>query len=337
MRALITLFSVLLMIVIGIVIYYGFSGKKGIFGNQFQQDKVSGDADNKPAITKPKPLVLALIPERNIFVQRQRYEALATELSRQIGQPVELVSVNTYQSVLDELASKQIDGAFVGSMLAVLAYDRLGAQILVKPEHCDGVSTYRGVIIVRGDSPITQTRQLAGKSVAMVRTTTAACLFPVYQFYKDGLLTAPHKRPRYRWVGTHDIVIQEVIDGTVDGGAVKDLRLNAYLAQHPEAKIRRLAVSEPVPDNGLIVRADMAQSKAKQLKDALLGMDQSPEGREAMKVLGSSCFLSCSIEDYQAVYQMVGIVGKAWDQLGVPGEPLKQAVTKVNRPAGSKD
>ncbi|MBL4702617.1 phosphate/phosphite/phosphonate ABC transporter substrate-binding protein [bacterium AH-315-I18] len=336
MRALITLFSVLLLIVIGIVIYYGLSGEKGSFGNQFEQDKVLDDRGNKIEVASLKPLVLALIPERNIFAQRKRYEALAVELSRQISQPVELVSLNTYQSVLDELASKQIDGAFVGSMLAVLAYDRLGAQILVKPEHSDGVSTYHGVIFVRDDSPITQTHQLAGKSIAMVRTTTAAGLFPVYQFYNDGLLTDKHKRPRYRWVGTHDVVIQEVIAGTVDGGAVKDLRLKAYLDQHPKVKIRSLAVSQSVPDNGLIVGADMTESQAKQLKDVLLGMDQSPEGRKAMKAFGASRFLNCSIEEYQAVYQMVEVIGKAWDQLGVSGVPLKQAVSKVNRPAGSK-
>jgi len=272
--------------------------------------------------TNATPLRLALIPERNIFAQRQRYQSLADDLAEHLNRPVELVSLNTYQSVLDEFAQKHIEGAFVGSMLAVLAYERLGTVVLAKPAHPDGVSTYAGVIIVRDDSPISDIAGLAGRSIALVRTTTAGNLFPIYLFHRNDMLTDV-KRPIFRWVGTHDDVINEVIAGTVDAGAVKNLRLDAYLTEHPEVRIRRLATSDQVPDNGLIVSGDMPADQMRALRETLLKMDQDERGRAALKAFGSKGFAPCRIEDYQAVYRMVDEIGSAWDQLGVAGPPPK--------------
>lgn len=279
-------------------------------------------------VTTAAPLRLALIPERNIFAQRQRYQTLADDLAEHLDRRIELVSLNTYESVLDEFEQKHIDGAFVGSMLAVLAYERLGTVVLVKPVHPDGVSTYTGVIIVRDDSPISDVAGLAGKSIAMVRTTTAGNLFPIYLFHKNDMLTDA-KRPIFRWVGTHDEVINEVLAGNVDAGAVKNLRLEAYLAEHPEVRIRRLATGDEVPDNGLIVSGDMPADQMQALREALLKMDQDERGRAALKAFGSKCFAPCRIEDYQAVYRMVEAIGPAWDQLGVAG-PAPKPLTPGN-------
>ena len=60
------------------------------------------------------------------------------------------------------------------------------------------------------------------------------------------------------WVGTHDDVVSEVMAGRADGGAVKNLRLDVLLKEHPDWKIRRLAEGKEVPNNALLVRSDVA-------------------------------------------------------------------------------
>lgn len=315
MRMTMYLLTALLMIVIGMVICAGLSSdEKSALG------LAAGTTGEARGIA-PKPLYLALIPERDIFAQRHRYQALADNIALHMGQPVELVSLNTYQSVLDEFEANRIDGAFVGSMLAVLAHDRLGAQVLVKPEHTDGISTYTGVIIVPADSKIKTIADLAGQSVAMVRTTTAGCLYPVFLFHQADLFKDSTTRPQFRWVGTHDQVIREVLAGTVQAGAVKNLRLLDYEMDHPDVKLVRLAESQAVADNGLIVRADMDVKIKNQLAQILLSMDKNEAGRKALATFGARRFMPCSIQDYHAVYEMVRAIGTTWDQLGVTGNP----------------
>jgi ABC transporter, phosphonate, periplasmic substrate-binding protein len=111
---------------------------------------------------------LGLIPERDIFAQRRRYRALADYLSGVLGLHVELVTSNTYHGVLNDMARGRIDGAFMGSMVATLTLDQLNARVLVKPQTEQGVTTYRGVIFVRDDSPIQSVDDLAGVSIAVV-------------------------------------------------------------------------------------------------------------------------------------------------------------------------
>ncbi|MCC7147072.1 MAG: phosphate/phosphite/phosphonate ABC transporter substrate-binding protein [Phycisphaeraceae bacterium] len=262
---------------------------------------------------------IALVPERDIFAQRRRFLALADYLSLKLNRKVTLVTLNTYQSIMKDMAEKRVDAAFLGSLVAVLAIDRLDAQVLVKPELPDGASTYRGVIFVPENSPVRKIEDLAGRTIAMVRTTMAGELFPYWQLKEAGLLKAENS-PRIVWVGTHDDVIYEVMAGRVDAGAVKDLRLIAFAKNHPDQKFRQLAISDAVPNDGLVLRPDIAQTLGPQLRQILLAMDSDPQGQEALKQFGALRFLPCAADDYQAIFTMVHHLDSDWMRLGL-GEP----------------
>src|SRR5581483_554509 len=90
-------------------------------------------------------LRLGLVPERDIFAQRHRYRQLADYMAARLGQPVELVTLGSYQQILGDFAQRDVDAAFLGSLVTVLAVDRLGARIVVQPMGADGApSVYRG-------------------------------------------------------------------------------------------------------------------------------------------------------------------------------------------------
>lgn len=265
-------------------------------------------------------LRIALIPERDIFAQRRRYKALSEYLARRLDRPVELVSLNTYQAVLQEFAEKQIDGAFLGSFVSVLAIDRYGAQVLVKPELPGPITTYRGVIFVPESSPVRRIEDLAGKSLVLLKATTAADLFPVSELNARGMLGS-ELAPRILWVGTHDEVINEVMSGRADAGAVKDLVLDDLLRIHKSWNIRRLAVGEPAPNNALVVRADLDAGIRQQLRSLLLEMNGSPEGQAALGTFEANRFVPCEVAEYQAIYDRVEQLGPNWSRLEVSGPP----------------
>jgi len=287
--------------------------------------KKTGD-ETDPTAQGGAVLRLGLTPERDIFAHKSRYRQLADYLSNRLNRPVELVTLSTYEGVLKDFAEKEIDGAFLGSLVAVLAIDRLEAKVIVKPERRDGSSSYQGVIFVRDDSPVKQVSDLAGRTIAMVRTTTAGHVFPACMLIQTGLWQRSDQ-PRIIWLGTHDDVATSVMEGKADVGAVKDLRLDALLEMHSEWKIRRLATSKRVPNNALILRSDLAENLGPKLSKALLAMDSDDQGRKALKAMDVMRFVPCRHIDYSSVYDMVECVLPAWKQIGIPG-----AVPR--RPAG---
>jgi phosphonate transport system substrate-binding protein len=280
---------------------------------------------------------IGIVPERDIFAQHRRYRALGEYLSAKLGRPVQVVTLNTYEAVLDDLRDKQIEAAFLGSMVALLAHDRLGAKVVLKTE-TGGASTYRGVVFVREDSPIRSVAQLAGKTVAGVKTTTAGDLFTTLLFKQHGLLgpTAPANASdarattgsvamsapaRMTWMGTHDEVIRGVVEGSADAGAAKDLRIQAFLKSNTAIRLRELAVSAPVPNNALVVRVDIEPDVRADLVKVLLGMANDSRGQQELAAFGADRFMTCELAEFEPVCRMACDLGDDWARLGVSGPP----------------
>ena len=274
-----------------------------------------------PMSATVKPIRLGLVPEHGIFTLRKSYQKLAGFLSKKLGRPVEMVTLNTYEAVLLDFEEKQIEGAFLGSLVAMLAMDRHDARVMVKPQRPDGVSTYEGILFVRAESPVTEVRQLAERKVAAVRTTTAGCLFAMQQFKKAGLLAEDGHAPTILAVGTHDDAIKAVMSGEADAGSAKSPRLEAYLAAHPQTKLRILARSPAVPNNTLVVRADVPDDFGQRIAEALLEMDQDPQGREALAEIGAARFVPATTEEFGPIYDMVEEIGQSWEKVGTPCVP----------------
>ena len=56
-----------------------------------------------------------------------------------------------------------MDGAFFGSFTYALAHQKIGVQVLARPESLDGHSTYYGMIFTRRDSGIKTIRDMKQK------------------------------------------------------------------------------------------------------------------------------------------------------------------------------
>ncbi len=295
---------------------------------------ILGREDAAPPSTQPTPSVpavrIGLIPERDIFTLRKRNQVLGKYLSEKLNRPVELVTCNTYETVLLDFAEKRVDAAFLGSLVTVLAVDRMDAKVLAKTQTTGGASTYKGEICVNETSPYRSISDLRGCSVAMVPTTTAGHLFPMYVLYKAGLLEG-EGRVRLVWVGTHDHAVQAMADGEVDVACVKDLRLAVWQERNPQRKIRILAESYPCPENALVVRADVADTLGRNLADALIAMDRSDDGRRVLQEYGASRFLPCDIKEYSDICATIREIGPRWSALGIAGPAPEKLCKELGR------
>ena len=280
----------------------------------------SGDVAS--AVPLVMPLRLGVIPEQNVFEMRERYRPLQDYLSDHLHRPVELAMVNSYQAILDDFSEKKIDAAFLGSLVTVLAMDRLHVKVLLKTVMIGGDTTYTGVLFVREESPIQSSRDLAGRSIGLVRTTTGGNLFPIYWMLQQGVLNGQNP-PKIVWIGSHDEVIRSVAEGKLDAGAVKSTWLDSYDRANDKSHMRRLAVSRAVPNNALVVRADLAEELAPKITPLLLEMHQNPAGKKALAAYGAERFVDCPPQEYEAIDEMIERIGADWSRLNIPGAPPK--------------
>ncbi len=214
------------------------------------------------------------MPEQSIFKQVHRYEPLADYLSRHLNVNVSLSVMPSYDKALSSFAANELDGAFLGSMIYILAHARLGVEAVARSVNLDGTSTYYGVMFVRRDSSIRSIREMQGKRLALVdRNTMAGYLLPLAYFKKNGVDYTAYLKEFY-FAGTHEDAIYDVFDRKADIGAAKSTVLTRLSAEDARVKndLLILARTPLVPENCLAVRRGLDATLREQLTSVLLNM-----------------------------------------------------------------
>ena len=271
-----------------------------------QQEVVS--KDSKPE----KTIKIGLIPEIDIFSQKNRYKPLAKYLQDKLGIGVELKVLSRYGNIIDNFVSEDLDGAFFGSFTGALALKKLGVNFLARPEDKDGVSTYFGMVFVRKDSHIKTAKDMKGKRFAFVdRATTAGWLLPIHFFRKLGIKDYRHWFSETYFTGTHDDAIYDVLNKKADVGAAKNTVFYklAELDSRITNDLEILSTSQHVPENGLAVRPGLDELLVTELKRTLITMDQDPEGKEVLARFGAARFIETTSADYKVVFDFAEHIG----------------------------
>lgn len=257
-------------------------------------------------------LLIGLIPEHNIFRQKQRYEPLADYLSEKVGARIDLKVLSRYGNLIENFVSNDLDGAFFGSFTAALAFKRLGVEPLARPEHLDGTSTYHGLLFVRRDSGIRTAADMKGKRFAFVdKATTAGWLLPMHYFQTHGITDYHTSFKETYFTGTHEGAIRDVFDKKADVGAAKNTVFDRLAAADPrlQQELIVLTRSPDVPANALCVRRDLDDSLKRRLLESLLNMDRDEDGRKILVHFGARRFIVTTEADYAPVFEYAAAVG----------------------------
>ena len=272
------------------------------------ESKEAAPVDDEPEQT----IRIGLIPERNIFSQKARYEPLADYVSKKIGARVELKILSRYGNIIDNFVSNDLDGAFFGSFTGALAHRKLGVEALARPEYPDGTSTYHGLLFVRKDSGIVDGNGMKGKRFAFVdKATTAGWLLPLHYFKEQGIDDFRTWLAEAYFAGTHEGAIYDVLERKADVGAAKNTVYYMLAEEDPRIldELSILTQSPDVPENGLCVRGDLDPVIKSGLAEALLSMDQDKPGRRVLRGLGAVRFIPTTEADYSVVFDFAETVG----------------------------
>jgi len=276
----------------------------------FAASTLLGSSSNAGA--QEESITIGLLPEMNVFKQKQRFEPLAAYLSERMGIAVKLTILSRYGNIINRIKEEEVDGAFLGSFTGALAISQLGVVPLARPVNKDGTSTYFGYIFARKNSNIKETADMKGKTLVLVeRATTAGYVFPLAWFKLQGVKDINTYFSDHFFAGSHDAAIDAVLNNKADIGAAKNTIYERMRELHPrvDKELVILASSPRVPSNGLCVRNNLPEKHKEQLKNLLLNLHQDEKGVNVLVKFGAKYFVATSKEDYQPVINLAAEAG----------------------------
>jgi phosphonate transport system substrate-binding protein len=238
------------------------------------------------------------------------YDPLLAYLEQHTGRPVELVQRSTYAETNELIRTHQVDLAFVCTGAYVRGEREFGMELLAVPE-VNGQPTYRSYVIVPASNPAHALEDLRGSVFAFTDPLSlSGYLVPLYAISVLG--ESPDEFfARTLFTYSHENSIRAVAEGWVDGGGVDSLVYEAMTTEEQfyAEQTRVIWRSEPYGAPPVVVHPDLDPALKEQLREALLTMEGSETGREALAALGVDRFVPGEETWYDSARVVLETVG----------------------------
>ena len=252
---------------------------------------------------EPEPLRISAIPDADPTKLLQVFEPLAAYLSQAVGRPVRFTPVTKYELVVEALAAKQLELAWLGGYTSIQA-DRACAGGITRLAMRESDAQFTSVFIAAPGSGIATLADLRGKTFAFgSQSSTSGHLMPRF-FMLQEKIDVDAELGKITFTGAHDKTIKLVESGVAQAGAVSVStwkRMTAEKAYDP-AKVAAFHTTPPFVDYCWAVRKDLDQDLQQRLKTALLALD--PAQAEHKRIL-----------DAHSAARYIPAVDGEWDKL----------------------
>jgi phosphonate transport system substrate-binding protein len=187
------------------------------------------------------------------------YRPLAEHLARQLGRPVKLFTVDTWEGLAKSLAAGETDIALMGPWGYVLANHVADAQAVASILY-DGKPEYFAIMVTHPKSGIRSVADLKGKTFAFGdKGSTSGYLIPYHHLQKSGI--DPDTFFGRVLYTKHQAIEMQVTRGEIDAGADYNRNRDAMIAEGLiEARDSIVFwTSDPLPNDAVAVSAELAR------------------------------------------------------------------------------
>jgi len=255
-----------------------------------------------PALAQ-EVLRISAIPDEAPTELQRKFKPLGEYLSKETGMKVEFTPVTDYAAVVEALATKKIDMAWLGGFTYVQTKIRTSGTanpIIQRVED----EKFTSVFIVPADSSLKALSELKGKTIAFGSpSSTSGHLMPRYFLMQAGI--NPDKDfKNIAFSGAHDATVAFVASGKADVGALNAsvwVKLNE--AKNPNAlKSKVLSTTPPYFDYNWTVRGDLDPVTVKKITEAFLKLDaNNPNHKEIMDLQRATKYVTTKSSNYDDI------------------------------------
>jgi phosphate/phosphite/phosphonate ABC transporter binding protein len=219
----------------------------------------------------------------------------AEALGRRIGRRITATVTRDYEKLLEGVLVGGVSVAWMPPLLHARAA-RSGAVLACVSRRGDAL-TYRAAILVRRDSELAKVRDLVGKRAAWADPISASgYTFPRLHLIAAGL-DPTYECEEETFHGSAARACSAVADGNADfcahfmsHAAATDaqlalIELRRALGERVADALRVLAVTDPIPPDGIVLAPPLDGMLQAALRDALLSLDGTESGRAAIRGL----------------------------------------------------
>jgi phosphonate transport system substrate-binding protein len=243
-----------------------------------------GTTNTAPA--EPATIVLgvqATKPEET----RAAWAPLVDDLGRQLGRPMALL-VASQAEVVQALAQRRVHVAWLSSSAAIDAVTDADARAIALYTNVNGTQGYKAVLLTRKDSGIGTLEEALSpgkyRYAGGAKTSTSGHVLPQH-FLFGPRGTSAEERFKSVVQGGHFPNLDALWAGQVDLAINNSTDLATFQARTPGAREGLLTLWESplVPNDLLMVRADMAPALRQRLAALFIGYGGTPQEKELFR------------------------------------------------------
>jgi phosphonate transport system substrate-binding protein len=209
---------------------------------------------------------------------------------------IQIVSSADFSAYVTKVNNRQFDLAIANGLMA-LDNNRLGYSLCGESV---GEVPNAGAILVHKDSSINNFLDLKGKSIATPGSPALpGHMFQMLYLFKKGLNV--NKDIKLKYLESFESVILNVYLGKCSAGFTAINNWRSFLKKRPEvaSKVALKWVTPAAPGNTILIRNNVDEQTASQLRSLVLTMHKSEEGRKALAALGYVKFVAVDSNTYR--------------------------------------
>lgn len=263
-----------------------------------------------PAVADEVVLRVSAIPDEAPTELQRKFAPLGKYLEAQTGMKVVFTPVSDYAAVVESLATKKIDLAWLGGFTFIQAKIRTnGTAIPIAQREEDAKFTSR---FITADPAIKTLGDLKGKTFAFgAPSSTSGSLMPRFFLQQAGLNPETDFK-RVAFSGAHDATVAFVAAGKADAGVLNASVWDKLVEQKKvdTDKVHVFATTPPYFDYNWTVRGDLDPALIKKLTDAFLKLDPAnPEHKEILGLQRAAKFIPTKKENYDGIEKAAHAAG----------------------------
>lgn len=263
-----------------------------------------------------EPLEVQFVPTNNDGSMEAQAEPFAAYLSKALGREVNVTLAVDYSTIVEAMASGQVDLGIMPPAAYVQARDLDAAEAILTsvlgayddetglPIEDETSSSFKAEILVRADSDMEELKDLMGKKIATLSPTSASgYIYPVAEMKAAGIdvtsdvtLTPVNDIPS---------MLTSVLNGQQDAAFSFEGTRNVFGGIFEEDLMEDLKVlylSEgEIPNDAIAVHPDMDPELKELIKEVFLKMADDEEGAAAMAMWSHIGYGEAIEENYDTV------------------------------------